>query len=461
MASKRHQIQETGLLVTEESPMSDRSPHLRSALRVLVAFALFAPFAKAQYRAGIQGAVTDQQGAAVSGATATLTNKETNVSSKTTTDSGGVYTLNALAPGHYSLAVGKEGFRKKTYDDVQVTAEQMNSVNVQLELGEMSQTVTVSASVAPAIDTETGNVAGTLTNQQIQALPSFGSDPYQLARLAPGVFGDGATGSGGGGVALPGSNQTSSGSTTSIFMTENQPQIVSGGTRNSGNSYQIDGVEVNSLAWGGSAVITPNEESVKEVQIQANPYSAENGRNSGAQVLVVSKNGTNTFHGSAFFKFHRPGLDAYQPWNGPFAQPVRDANRFNQFGGSVGGPLVKNHLFFFFSYDTLRNDSVSTGSGWYNTSQFLSEVQGGAPGSLAAKYAAVPGINAVFSSINPVTCSQVALPATQCQTITDSSGHYLGLNVGSPLTGVALGTHDPTYGQAATPFGPRLGWAAV
>jgi hypothetical protein len=234
-------------------------------------------------------------------------------------------------------------------------------VNVQLQVGQVTESVTVSADIAPALDTETGNISGTLTSGEIQSLPSFGRDPYQLARLAPGVFGDGATSGDGGGSRLPGSNQSSSGSKDSIFSTENQPQIVAGGTRNNGNSFQIDGVEVNSLAWGGSAVITPNEESVKEVQIQANPYSAENGRNSGAQVLVVTKNGTNEFHGSAFMKIHRPGLDAYQRWNGPFPGSkapfghLRDSNRFNQMGGSIGGPILKNKLFFFYSMEQLRN----------------------------------------------------------------------------------------------------------
>jgi hypothetical protein len=407
--------------------------------------------ALAQYRAGIQGTVTDPQGAAVSGATVTLTSKDTNVTWTATTDSRGVYAFTGLAPGDYSLTVEKSGFQKKIYADVVVAAEQMNAFNVQLELGQVTQSVTVSASVAPLIDTETGNVAGTLTSQEIQLLPSFGSDPYRLLRLAPGVFGDGATGAGGSGTALPGSNQSSSGSTDSIFMTENQPQIVAGGTRNNGNSYQIDGVEVNSLAWGGSAVITPNEESIKEVQIQANPYSAENGRNSGAQVLVVSKNGTNNFHGSAFFKFHRPGLDAYQRWNGPFGQPQRDDNRFNQFGGSLGGPIVRNHLFFFLSYDTLRNQSVSQGSGWYVTPQLLNQLQSAAP--IASKYASFPGVGVVFSHINPVTCAQVALPSTQCQTVTDASGNPLGLDVGSLMKGVAVGSRDATYGQPATPFG--------
>ncbi len=341
---------------------------------LLACLCWLAPGAQAQYRAGIQGTVLDPQGAAVQGATVTVISNETGVSKQATTDANGVYTVPALAPGKYMVIIEKQGFKKKTLEDVQVAAEQMNSVNVTLEVGAVTEQVTVSASELPLLETSTGTISGTLTSRDVQALPSFGRDPFQLIRLAPGVFGDGAQGSGGGGVALPGSNQSSSGSLSSIFMTENQPQIVASGTRNNGNSYQIDGVEVNSLAWGGSAVITPNEESVKEVQIQANPYSAENGRNSGAQVLVVSQNGTNTFHGSAFIKIHRPGLDAFQRWGGPFGQPQRDANRFNQIGGSFGGPIIKNHLFFFFSYETLRNNTVGTGTGWYETPQFLTAV---------------------------------------------------------------------------------------
>lgn len=418
---------------------------------VLLASCTVLPVAEAQYRAGIQGTVTDSTGAAVEGATVTVTSIETGISKQATSDASGVYTVPALAPGRYTLLVEKQGFKKKTVEDVQVAAEQLNSVNVTLEVGAVTESVTVNASELPVIDTSTGTLSGTLTNKDVQQLPSFGSDPFQLVRLAPGVFGDGATGSGGGGVTLPGSNQSSSGSLSSVFMTENQPQIVAAGTRNNGNSYQIDGVEVNSLAWGGSAVITPNEESVKEVQIQANPYSAENGRNSGAQVLVVSQNGTNTLHGSALIKIHRPGLNAYQRWSGPFPGSVapfghqRDNNRFNQIGASLGGPIIKNHLFFFFSYETVRNNTVGTGTGWYETPQFLKAVSSAAP--IASKYASLPNFGVVFSSINPVTCAQVALPATQCQTV---SG---GLDIGSPRTGTAVGSQDPTYGQAGTPFG--------
>ena len=424
-------------------------------LLVLSVFLVVSLSASAQYRAGLQGTVQDPQGAVVAGAKVTVSAQETGFSQEVVTDANGVYSVNRLAPGLYTIIVEKSGFKKNTVSDVSVNAETPNSVNITLQIGQVSETVTVNGDELPPIDTESGTVSGTLSSREIKALPSFGADPYQLARLAPGVFGDGATGAGGGGTALPGSNQSSSSSISSIYQTENQPQIVAAGTRNNGNSYQVDGVEVNSLAWGGSAIITPNQEAVKEVQIQANPYSAENGRNSGAQVLVVTQNGTNTFHGSAFLRMHRPGLNAYQRWGGPFAtEGQRDNNRFNQFGGSLGGPVWKNRIFFFFSYDTLRNNTNAPGgSQWFETSQFFQSVTAAKPGSIAAKYGALyPKFGPSYQSINPVTCQQVNLAPTQCAVITGAGGQYEGLDIGSPQT-AALGTLDSTYGAASTPFG--------
>src|SRR5271168_1759414 len=110
----------------------------------------------AQYRAGIQGVILDPQGAVVSGAAVTLTSKETNIAKTATTDDSGVYNFLSLAPGRYTIAVEKAGFKKKNLDDVLVAAEQTQAVNITLEVGEISQSVTVSAEVAPAMDTETG-----------------------------------------------------------------------------------------------------------------------------------------------------------------------------------------------------------------------------------------------------------------------------------------------------------------
>src|ERR1700737_1007544 len=260
----------------------------------------------------------------------------------------------------------------------------MRSLNVQLEVGLVTDSVTVSGSSVPLIDTQAPTIAGTLTSRDVENLPSMGRDPFQLIRPAPGGFGDGAQSTNTNGTTtMPGSNRPSAGPANSIFFIENGPQITANGTRPNSNLIQVDGVGVNSVSWGGSAVLTPNEESIKEVRVIASNYSAENGRNSGAQILIISKNGTNEFHGSLFIKAHRPGLNAFQRWNGPGnPSPVRrDSNRFNQEGGSVGGPILKNKLFAFFSYETLRNSAVGSTTTWFETTQFRANA--GPAGSIA------------------------------------------------------------------------------
>lgn len=407
---------------------------------------LFSASVFAQYRAGIQGTVVDPNRAVVPGATVTLTSVETGIARTATTNNGGVYSIASLAPGRYTLSAESQGFSKKVLSDVQVIAEQVESINIQLEVGQVSQTVTVEGSSTPLIDTETATIAGTITNREIQNLPSFGRDPFQLVRLAPGVFGDGSLTGSGGSNGLPSSNIGAAGATDSIFKTENGVQISANGTRQNSNNLQIDGIGVNSTSWGGAAVITPNESSVKEVTVVANNYSAENGRNSGAQVLVVSQNGTNQVHGDGFFKWHRPGLDAFQRWNGPGTpSPVeKDINRFNQFGGGIGGPLKKDRLFAFFSYETLRNNSFSQATQWYETSQF--EQSAGPGNSIARKLLSFQGEAPTFTRVVPFSCALAGLAATQCHDTPN------GLDLGSPLTS-ALGTADPTYGQPATPYG--------
>ena len=410
--------------------------------------ALLSAAAHAQYRAGIQGVVSDPQGAVVVGAKVTVTAKDTGLSQETTTDQDGIYTVNRLAPGLYSIVVESPGFQKKVIDSVNIIGEQTNSLNVTLDVGAVTQSITVNGSDLPAIDTETGQISGTLSSNEVQNLPSFGRDPFQLLRLAPGVFGDGAHNNGGGSQNVPGSaGPGGPGATTSIFPVENQAQTFANGQRNEGNSFQVDGVSVNSLDWGGAAVITPNEESVKEVKITSNSYDAEYGRSNGAQVEVVSQSGTNQYHGSIFIKMDRPGLNSFQGYNGPggAAALQRVSNRFNQIGGSAGGPILKNRLFAFFSYETLRNNSVATGTNWVETSQFTAAAKA-LSGNISSIYANFPGEGPSFSTVIPITCAQANFPATNCQTL---SG---GLDIGSPLTS-ARGTKDPTFGAAGTPFG--------
>lgn len=399
--------------------------------------------AQAQYRASLQGTVTDTSGAVVPGANITLTSHETNATWKVVSDQNGAYTVNGLAPGHYSLAVERKGFQTKTFTDVLVRGEQANAINVQLMVGAVSEAVQVTAPVVPLIDTDSANISGTISSQEIKAMPAFGSDVFQLARLAPGVFGDGARSSGGGSQNLPGNaGPGGTNATSSVYQTENQVQMSAAGTRDQSNGFQIDGIGTNSLAWGGASVITPNEASVKEVKVVANNYSAEYGGAGGAQVLVVSQNGTNQFHGGVSLKVHRPGLNAYQSWNGPNDTPVqRDTGDFNQWNASLGGPIIHNKLFFFFSYDTLSNSSTNVGTGWFETPQLLKEAPSG---SIASKLFGVPGEGASYNKVITTTCAFAGInDSTLCQPVFNGST-FEGLDIGSPLTS-PLGTPDPNY----------------
>jgi hypothetical protein len=409
----------------------------------------FLTSAQAQYRASLHGTVADAQGAVVPDADVRLTNNETNQVLQTKTNGDGVYTFSGLPPSRFTVSVEKNGFKKKQLEDVTLIAEQANALDVTLEIGSANETVTVTGA-APLIDTATGMISGTVDADQIQKLPSFGRDVFQLAQLAPGVFGDGARNQSGDSYAQPGNQGPgASGGSAGVFSTENRPQISANGGRQDSNNVTLDGIGITSVSWGGAAIVTPNEDSVKEVKVLSNSYDAENGRFSGAQIQVLTQNGTNQYHGSLFFKADRPGLNAFQGYRGSTAfpsDPQRNTNRFNNWGGSVAGPIIKNKLFAFFAYETIRNKSTSTGTGWYETPDLLNLAPAG---SIAAQYAAYPGEAASYSSVNEVTCLAISLvQGTNCQQIAGK-----GLDIGRPLdtTLFPLGTPDPSFVNNLTP----------
>src|SRR5690349_5366752 len=357
-----------------------RSLSIPRMLWLLAFLSVSSLLANAQFRASLRGTVTDPTGAAVPGATVTLTNTATNQKVVATTDANGIYQFSALQPAPYSLSVEHAGFKTRTLEHVQIIPEQLNALDLQLDLGDVQQTVTVSGTVQ-TLDTETATVSGTISSNQIQHMPSFNRDVFQLAQLAPGTFGDASQQAGGGAFNLPGNQGPGGtpGGSGGIFGTENGPQVQNAGGQYETNSIKIDGISTVSAVWGGTSVITPSEDSVETMKVVSNSYDAQNGRFTGAQIQVTTKSGTNQFHGSAFFKASRPGLNAYQSWNGvgsntagtPTARGLnRDESRFNQYGGSLGGPIWKNKIFAFFNWETSPLTSVTTAQGWYETSQF-------------------------------------------------------------------------------------------
>ncbi len=440
--------------------------------------------AQAQFKAGIQGTVSDSGGGLVPEAKITLTSKETGKTQDTTSSPEGFYRLSGLAPGQYKLTVEKAGYKQKIFDDLAVNAETVRGLDVELEPGDVAASVTVTSEGEAQLETENANERRGITTQEVRSLPQFGRDPYELLRLTPGIIGDSSRSSNGNAVNLGGQSTGPGGSNTSVFQTENQVQVSANGQRVTSNNYQVDGVSVNSLGWGGAAVITPNQESVKEVRILSSTYTAEVGRNSGAQIEVVSQNGTNQYHGSAFFKYDSPGLNAVNKFPGSTQATGRVNRAFRNYGGSVGGPLYlprfgeggksyysgKDRQFFFFSFEGLRENLSSVSFNQpIETSAFRSYIIANRPNSLAARLFGTPGIAPRIAGLRSTTCPGLP-PGSVCQqlpggldfgslNLSRPTGAYYGFNTvidGSNQAGGGLdGIPDIQFADLLVPSQTR------
>jgi Carboxypeptidase regulatory-like domain/TonB dependent receptor len=406
------------------------SVFIRASL-LLICVLVFSAASRAQFRASIQGTVLDPKGAAVAGAKVTVTNQDTTIQRETTTSDQGFYRVNELPPGTYTVSVEAAGFKQEVLKNIIIEAEQPRGLDVTMEVGAVVESVTVSAGET-GLQTENASITNTITSQEVLTLPQFGRDPYELLRLTPGVFGDAARQGNGNSFALP-QQVGPGGSNSEIFQTENQVQISSNGQRVTANTYTLDGVSVDSLSNGGAAVITPNQESVQEIVVTSATFNAEQGRNSGAQVQVISKGGTNNFHGSGLIKFNDKGLNAFNKFYGPTTGtlptltceggaftivashcPTRNDQKYRDFGGSFGGPILKDKLFFFFSYEGLRqSNTITKRDVKLETPAFEQYVIQVNPNSLAAKVFKTPGVAARISTTTKQVdcCSLVTNPS--------------------------------------------------
>lgn len=324
----------------------------------------------AQFNSSIEGTVLDSSGAVIPGAEVTITNVGTGAARHIRTSGEGFYRVLNLGLGKYSVTVEHEGFRASEHQDVQLAAAETARVDVVLQVGSVGEKITVEAQV-PQVETEQGRVSGRIDTQQLKQLPLNGSNLYNLLAIQPGVSGRGLAatfGAGGGGA-----NNDS-------FAAENQPEVNATGQRVESNGYSLDDSSVNSAARGGVANITPNADSIAEVRVVANNFSAVNGRSSGGQVEMVSKSGTNEFHGGATELFQNNTLADRNEFEA--STPVF---RRNQFGYYVGGPVIRNRTFFFTSFNGLRQSGARGQVYTVETAQFRNYVASTYPNSIAAK----------------------------------------------------------------------------
>jgi len=389
--------------------------------------------ARAQFNASLSGTVLDATQAVIPGASVTLINDATQATRTVTSGGAGTYQFNELPPSTYTIKVTAKGFKQYTVSNVAVAAETPRSLNLTMQLGQTTQEVTVNGELAPLLQTADASIGSTISEQQIQQLPSTGGDIYELLRTATGITGDGARSGSGTAVFLPngaGPGQSNSG----IFQVENQVQISAAGQSIGANDYTIDGVSVNSLGQAGSAVVTPNEESVAQLTVLSTSYSAEDGRDSGAHIKVVSKSGSNTVHGSAYFRYDEPGLNAFNR-TVEGIPAIKNQNQARDYRASLGAPLAKNRLFLFSSFEGFTTKNISYANQWIETSQFDAAILAQRSGSVSAGIVGSGGVTPRINGLLPATCSYYIANSHPCQIV------GTGIDVGSPGPASANGTY--------------------
>ena len=363
--------------------------------------ALSIPCAWAQFTSAVEGTVTDPSGAVVPSASVTLKNVETGVTRSVRASATGYFRFTSLSAAAYTLTASAPGFKTTVQQEFRVQVAETKTVNVTLELGTTTTEVTVTAA-PPAVETSQGRVSGLVEEAKVHDLPLVGRNFYTLVVLTPGVTG------------LPsGGGQAYAQATADIFNAEYGANLNASGQRAESNSFLVDSASVNANPRGGVVNVNPNAESVQELRISVNNFSAEFGRNAAALVNVVTKQGSNDWHGTASWFHTNNALTSRS-----FFQPKVPVFRRNEGAWSLGGPIWKDHTFVFGSMDILRS---GVGTGWADTvatPEFINFMQQNHPTNISTHmWETFPaGIKPVRSfttagDMTGIDCSTLPLPS--------------------------------------------------
>src|SRR6266581_2482839 len=317
---------------------------LEMKLRLVTVFLLLAvaTLVAQTFRGTILGTVTDASGALVAGATVKVRNVETGQERTTTTSADGSYAIPELPIGTYAVTISQSGFQTAVANNVEVSVAGERRVDAAMKAGQVSTMVEVAGDLLPQVETTSAELGGTLTAETIESLPVNGRDYTKLVYLNPGVAGS------------PDQISDSPGSYGTFSMN---------GSRGRSNNFLLDGTDMNdgyrndpaineAGVFGDPATILPLD-AVAELRVLSN-YEAEYGRNSGAVINIVTKSGTNDWHGSLLEYFRSGKMGARNYFN--FAPDPKSPFNNNQFGGALGGAIVKDKTFFYVDYEGQREN---------------------------------------------------------------------------------------------------------
>src|SRR5947207_8281184 len=301
----------------------------------------------------IAGTVTDSSGAAVTGASVTLTNMDTSEKHTMETDASGNYTFVNILPGRYKIEGEKTGFKKFVRQPIIVQIESGLRVDISLQVGAQNETVEVSAE-APLLQPETNSLGQVVEQRAVTELPLNGRNPLALIGMVPGVVMQGTPSAGKSSAGNPvGANPFALGDFQVGGGMAGQSQIL------------IDGVTTNG-AYLNVVTVIPTQDAIEEFKVQTNNLGPEYGRLGGGVINLSTKSGTNTYHGSAYEFLRNKVLDANDFFLNK-AGLARPPWVQNQFGANVGGPVMKDKLFFFYGYECFRQRIGGTLTTWVPT----------------------------------------------------------------------------------------------
>ena len=366
-----------------------RSQRFREPAFIVVLLVLFTPAASAQLTtADILGTVTDPTGAVVPNASISLTNLGTSEGRTGRSNSSGDFIFTLLPVGHYSITVKASGFQASVTKDLAVEAGDRARADVQLQVGSESTVVEVTAST-PLLQADSATVSSTVTAKAVQDLPLNGRNFVQLVQLVPGANEGPGNGLSSGG--RPDDRRTNAAG----FSVNGQDDTL--------NNWVVDGIDDNERIIGTIGV-KPNVEGIQEITVQTNSYAAEVGRTAGGVVNIVTRSGTNQFHGSAYEYFRNDIFDARNYFQVTGNKPEL---RQNQYGMSIGGPIFRDRTFFFFDFEGLRAVSGVTYTKTVPTMEEYNDINslgGGSPEALLS-----PTNGTVGLPINPISLAYLKL----------------------------------------------------
>ncbi|MGI8783303.1 MAG: carboxypeptidase regulatory-like domain-containing protein [Acidobacteriota bacterium] len=323
----------------------------------------------AQVTSTIQGRITDPSGAIIPGSSVKVTNEATGVARTGQSAADGYYRIPDLLAGRYEVRVELPGFRTLIRRGIELHSQEALNLDLALEVGETTQTLVVTGEV-PQIETTESRISKVITTEQIRSLPAIGRGLTWLLMTTPGVQGK--------------AEDSRNGLCCDGLSSLASPSLSSGGGELKA-AFFLDGIALHyGDSFGWNLAFTPNLDAVEEMRVSTNPTSAEEGIISGVQVQMVTKGGTNTLHGTSHFTLLDDSYNAL-----PYRAKRESVGNWYQryFGGTVGGPIIKNRLFFFGAYEGLRENRAAAGGSAVivETEAFKNWVTGTRPNSLAAK----------------------------------------------------------------------------